>query len=75
MATFADRVVSPDQCGGSPTVVNIGFLDRSRYFSFQVAPHLSSRGKVDPVTDALLLRKFRSAGNRTQDLSVSRQEL
>jgi hypothetical protein len=25
-----------------PTVVNVGFLDRSRYFSFQVAPQLSS---------------------------------
>jgi hypothetical protein len=27
-----------------PTVVNLGFLDRSRYFSIQVAPQLSSRG-------------------------------
>jgi hypothetical protein len=29
------------QRGGSPTVVNLSFLDRSRYFFFQVAPHLS----------------------------------
>jgi hypothetical protein len=27
-----------------PPVVNLGFLDRSRYFFFQVAPQLSSRG-------------------------------
>jgi hypothetical protein len=27
-----------------PTAVKIGFLDRSRYFSIQVAPQLSSRG-------------------------------
>jgi hypothetical protein len=27
-----------------PTAVNLGFLDRSRYFSIQVAPQLSSRG-------------------------------
>jgi hypothetical protein len=33
--TFVDRGVSRDQRGGSPTVVNISFLDRSRYFSFK----------------------------------------
>jgi hypothetical protein len=27
-----------------PMAVNFGFLDRSRYFSIQVAPQLSSRG-------------------------------
>jgi hypothetical protein len=27
-----------------PTAVNFGFLDRSRYFSIQVAPQISSRG-------------------------------
>jgi hypothetical protein len=58
-----------------PTVVNIGFIDRSRYFSFQVAPQLSSRGSVDPVPDPLLLRKSGSAGNRTRDLWICRQKL
>jgi hypothetical protein len=48
-----------------PTAVNLGFLDRSRYFSIQVATQLSSRGWVDPVPDPLLLRKSGSAGNRT----------
>jgi hypothetical protein len=31
----------------------LGFLDRSRYFFFQVAPQLYSRGWVDPVPDPL----------------------
>jgi hypothetical protein len=38
--TFADRVVSRGQRGGSPTVANFSFLDRSRYFFFNVATHL-----------------------------------
>jgi uncharacterized membrane protein len=33
--TFVDRGVSRGQCGESPTVVNLSFLDRSRYFSFK----------------------------------------
>jgi hypothetical protein len=53
-----------------PTAVNIGFLDRSRYFSIQVAHQLSSRGCVDPVPDPLLLRKSGSAGNQTRDLWI-----
>jgi hypothetical protein len=43
-----------------------GFLDRSRYFFFQVALQLYSRGWVDQVPDPVLLRKSGSAGNRTQ---------
>jgi hypothetical protein len=42
----------------------LDFLDRSRYFFFQVAAQLYSRGRVDPVTDPLH-RKSGSAGNRT----------
>jgi hypothetical protein len=30
-----DREVSRGQCGGSLTVVNLSFLDRSHYFSFK----------------------------------------
>jgi hypothetical protein len=33
--TFVDRGVSRGQRGGSPTVVNLSVLDRSRYFSFK----------------------------------------
>jgi hypothetical protein len=33
--TFVDRGVSRVQRVGSPTVVNLSFLDRSRYFSFK----------------------------------------
>jgi hypothetical protein len=46
--TFVDRGVSRGQRGGSPTVDNLSFLDRSRYFFFQVAPHLSSQGLSGP---------------------------
>jgi hypothetical protein len=35
VSTFVDRGVSHGQRGGSPTVVNLSFLDRSRYFSFK----------------------------------------
>jgi hypothetical protein len=35
VSTFADRGVSRGQRGGSPTVVNLSFLDRSCYFSFK----------------------------------------
>jgi hypothetical protein len=33
--TFVDTGVSRGQRGGSPTVVNLSFLDRSRYFTFK----------------------------------------
>jgi hypothetical protein len=46
--TFADRGVSRGQRGGSPTAVNLSFLDRSRYFFIQVAPHLFSQGLSGP---------------------------
>jgi hypothetical protein len=65
MTTFADRgchVVSATDPYGRI----LGFLDRSRYFFFQVAPQLYSRGWVGPVPDPLVLRKSRSAGNRTR---------
>jgi hypothetical protein len=35
VSTFVDRGVSRGERGGSPTVVNLSFLDRSRYFSFK----------------------------------------
>jgi hypothetical protein len=56
----------------------LGFLDRSPYFFFQVAPQLyslkqkkllglSSRANyTDRIPDPLLLRKSGSAGNRTR---------
>jgi hypothetical protein len=42
------------------------FLDRSRYFSIQVAPQLYSRGWVDPVPDQQLFRKSGRDGNWTR---------
>jgi hypothetical protein len=65
VSTFADRgchVVS----AADPHGRVLGFLDRSRCFFFQAAPHLYSRGWVDPFPDPLLLRKSGSAGNRTR---------
>jgi hypothetical protein len=53
----------------------LGFLDRSRYYFFQVAPQLYSRGWVGPVPDPVLLRKSGSAGNRTRDLWICSQKL
>jgi hypothetical protein len=44
----------------------LGFIDRNRYYFFQIAPQLYSRGWVDPVPDPLLLRKSGSTGNRTR---------
>jgi hypothetical protein len=60
--TYADRgcrvVRATDPYGR-----NLGFIDRSSYFLFQVASHLYSRVWVDPVPDPLL-RKSGSAGNQ-----------
>jgi hypothetical protein len=41
----------------------------------QVAPQLSSRGRVDPAPVSLLLRKSESAGNRPRDHSICSQQL
>jgi hypothetical protein len=41
---------------------NLDFLDRTRYFFFQVASQLYSRGWVDPVPGPTLLRECGSAG-------------
>jgi hypothetical protein len=46
--TFVDRGVSRDQCGETPTPVNLSFLDWGLYFLFQVAPHLCSQGLSGP---------------------------
>jgi hypothetical protein len=72
--TFVDRscrvVIATDSYGRI-----LGFIDRSRYFFFQAAPQLYSRGWVDPVPDPLLLRKSGSAKNRKPDLWICSQEL
>jgi hypothetical protein len=71
-ANFADRacrVVSATDPHGRI----LAFLDLSRYFFFQVAPQLYSRGWVDAVPDPVLLRKSGSTGNITRASgSVSR---
>jgi hypothetical protein len=71
-AKFADRVCHVVSVT-DPYGRILGFLDRSRYFFFEVAPQLYSRGWVDPVPDPLLLRKSGRAGRLTTSApSVSR---
>jgi hypothetical protein len=57
------------------TAVNLGFLDRSRYFSFKIAPKLSPRDQVNTVPDQLLFRKSCSPGDWTRNLLICSQEL
>jgi hypothetical protein len=49
----------------------LGFLDRSRFYFFQLAPQLNSRGWADTVRGPLLLRISGRAGNRTRTVAVS----
>jgi hypothetical protein len=73
-ANFADRGCRVGSAT-DPPVVSLGFLYRSRYYFFQVAPQLSSRGWVDTVPDPLLLRKSGRAGNLTRNLWICSQKL
>jgi hypothetical protein len=66
--------LSRSQRGGTHTA-DLSFLDRNRYSFFKVAPHLCPRGRMDPVSDPLLLIICGSAGNRNRDLWVCRHEL
>jgi hypothetical protein len=52
----------------------LAFLDRSRYYCFQIAPQLYSRGWLDLVPDPLLFFLVVSE-NRTRDLRICSQEL
>jgi hypothetical protein len=40
--------VDTNFCGLRGVAVGLGFLDRSRYFFIQAAPHLSSQGLSEP---------------------------
>jgi hypothetical protein len=75
LPTIVDRGVSRGQRDGTPSAVNLCFLDWSRYFFFQVALYLSPRGWVDPVPEPLLVRKCGGVWNRTRDLCDCSQEL
>jgi hypothetical protein len=46
--TFVDRGVSRSRCGGSLTVVNLSFLDRSRYFFSSSASLIFTRAEWTP---------------------------
>jgi hypothetical protein len=53
----------------------LAFLDRSRYYFFQVPPQLYSRGWVDTVSDQYFFLFPVMLGNRTRDLRIYSQEL
>jgi hypothetical protein len=65
LPTFADRACYLVSTTDSHGCI-LGFLERSCYYFFQVAPQLYSQGWVNPIPDLLLLRKSGSAGNRTR---------
>jgi hypothetical protein len=46
--TFADRGVSRGQCSGSPTVINLSFLDQSRSFFPSSSSFTITRAKWTP---------------------------
>jgi hypothetical protein len=48
LPTFADRGVSLGQLGGSPTIINLSFLDRSRYFSLSISSFILTRAEWTP---------------------------
>jgi hypothetical protein len=61
-----------ERCRVVSAAINLDFLDRNRSYThlFQVAPHLSARGWVDPVPDPLLHRKSGSPRNRIRNLWI-----
>jgi hypothetical protein len=69
-ANFCGRVVSTTDPHGRI----LGFLDRSRYYFFEVAPQLYSQGRVDPVPDPRLLRKSGRFYVATEDSYLSSVE-
>jgi hypothetical protein len=50
--TLVGRGMSRGQRGGSLTVVNLSFLDRSRYFSFKSLLIYFHKGWVEPAPDS-----------------------
>jgi hypothetical protein len=48
MPTFADKGVSRGQRAGSPTVINLSFLDRSRYFLSSSSSFIPTRAEWIP---------------------------
>jgi hypothetical protein len=56
--------------GATWSVWRIPTAVRSRYFFFQVAPQLYSRGRADTVTDPLFLRKLVAPGIDPEPLDL-----
>jgi hypothetical protein len=80
MPTFADIGVSRGQRGGSPTVVNLSFLDRSRYFSFKqllIYPQWPTTAKVLKYINqkTKIMKLFTSSLNFYESIRVTFQYL
>jgi hypothetical protein len=73
--TFVVSLVSRGQRGGSPTVVNLSFLDRSRYFSFKYSSFILIMADWTPFQTHCYSENLVAQGIRTRDLWVSSQEL
>jgi hypothetical protein len=58
VTTFVDRRMSRGQRGGTLTAVNLNFFDWSRYFLFQVAPHLSTKDLSGPHSKPAATQKI-----------------
>jgi hypothetical protein len=69
MSNFADGECHVDSVT-NPYGRNLGFLDPSLYFFFQVAPQLYSRGCVDPVPDPLRLKSLVALGIEPEPLDL-----
>jgi hypothetical protein len=65
--------LSRGQRGGSRTVINLSFLDRSRYFFIKQLLIYAHEAEWAPFQTRLL--RIGSAGNRTRDHLVSSHEL
>jgi hypothetical protein len=55
--TFVVRGVLCGQRGGAPVVVDISFLDRGRYFFYQVSPYLSPQVLSEPRSRPIATQK------------------
>jgi hypothetical protein len=73
--TFVDGEVSRGQRSGTPTTINLSFLDRSHYFFFSNGSSFNLTRLSGPLSRPTVTQKICSTRNRTLDLCVCSQEL
>jgi hypothetical protein len=72
--TFADRWVSRGQGGGSPTVVNVSVLDRSRYFLSSSSSFIFTRAEWTPFQNHCYLENLAALGIEPETSGFCSQE-